>query len=94
MTQTSRVLRLLGLLQSRPTWTGPELADRLSFSGTPEEITAKIRTELVGTGVNHFIAAITDASLVKAFTGQDVEGVATVEEQLRLLAEEVVPNFA
>jgi len=29
MTQTSRVLRLLGLLQSRPTWTGPELADRL-----------------------------------------------------------------
>jgi 5,10-methylenetetrahydromethanopterin reductase len=43
--------------------------------------------------VNHFIAAITDASLVKAFTGQTVEGVATVDEQLRLLAEEVAPNF-
>ncbi len=32
MTQTSRVLRLLGLLQSRPTWTGPELADRLEVT--------------------------------------------------------------
>ncbi|MFL6081455.1 MAG: helix-turn-helix transcriptional regulator [Ornithinibacter sp.] len=32
MTQTSRVLRLLGLLQSRPTWTGPELADRLGVT--------------------------------------------------------------
>lgn len=32
MTQTSRVLRLLGLLQARPTWTGPELADRLGVT--------------------------------------------------------------
>ena len=32
MTQTSRVLRLIGLLQSRPTWTGPELADRLGVT--------------------------------------------------------------
>ena len=42
--------------------------------------------------VSHFIAAITDASLVKAFTGQTVDGVATVEE-LTLLAEEVIPHF-
>ena len=73
--------------------TSPELADKLSFSGTPEEVTSKIKAELEGTGVNHFIAAITDASLVKAFTGQTVEGVATVDEQLRLLADEVMPNF-
>jgi predicted DNA-binding transcriptional regulator YafY len=32
MTQTSRVLRLIGLLQSRPTWTGPELAERLDVT--------------------------------------------------------------
>src|SRR3954469_14744727 len=32
MTQTSRVLRLLGLLQSRATWTGPELAERLDVT--------------------------------------------------------------
>ena len=32
MTQTARVLRLIGLLQSRPTWTGPELAERLGVT--------------------------------------------------------------
>ena len=73
--------------------TSPELAEKLSIAGTPDEVTEKIRKEIEGTGVNHVIAAITDASLVKAFTGQTVEGVADVEEQLRLLAHEVVPNF-
>jgi predicted DNA-binding transcriptional regulator YafY len=29
---TARVLRLLGLLQSRPVWSGPELADRLGVT--------------------------------------------------------------
>jgi 5,10-methylenetetrahydromethanopterin reductase len=44
--------------------------------------------------VNHLIAAITDASLVKAFTGRELPGVASVEEQLRLLHDEVMPAFA
>ncbi len=73
--------------------TSPELAERLSIAGTPEEVTAKIKSEIEGTGVNHLIAAVTDASLVKAFTGQTVEGVAAVEEQLQLLADEVMPHF-
>jgi 5,10-methylenetetrahydromethanopterin reductase len=73
--------------------TSPELAEKLSVAGTPEEVTAKIKAEIEGTGVNHFIAAITDASLVKAFTGQALDGVATVDEQLRLLAEEVMPKI-
>lgn len=73
--------------------TSPELADKLSFSGTPEEVTAKIKG-IEPAGVNHIVAAITDASLVKAFTGRDLPGVATVEEQLRLLHDEVMPAFA
>ncbi|MBM7805236.1 5,10-methylenetetrahydromethanopterin reductase [Geodermatophilus bullaregiensis] len=73
--------------------TSPELADKLSFSGTPEEVTAKIK-EIEPAGVNHLIAAITDASMVKAFTGRELAGVATVEEQLRLLHDEVMPAFA
>ena len=32
MRTTERVLRLLGLLQQRPVWTGPELADRLGVT--------------------------------------------------------------
>jgi 5,10-methylenetetrahydromethanopterin reductase len=73
--------------------TTPEIADKLSFSGSPEEVTAKIK-EIEPAGVNHVIAAITDASLVKAFTGRELPGVATVEEQLQLLHDEVMPAFA
>jgi 5,10-methylenetetrahydromethanopterin reductase len=73
--------------------TTPELAERLSFSGTPDEVTAKIK-EIEPTGVNHIIAAITDASLVKAFTGRELAGVATVEEQLQLIHDEVMPAFS
>src|SRR5829696_3744548 len=61
--------------------TTPEIAEKLSFAGTPEEVTAKIK-EIEPAGVNHLIAAITDASLVKAFTGRELPGVATVDEQL------------
>jgi 5,10-methylenetetrahydromethanopterin reductase len=73
--------------------TSLDLAERMSFSGTPDEIVAKIRSEIQGTGVNHMICAVTDASLVKAFTGQQVDGVASVEEQLRLIHDEVMPAF-
>jgi 5,10-methylenetetrahydromethanopterin reductase len=73
--------------------TSPELAEKLSFAGTPEEVVAKVK-EIEPAGVNHLIAAITDASIVKTFTGLDVPGVATVQEQLRLLHDEVMPAFA
>ncbi len=33
MTTSARLLALLGLLQSRPSWTGPELAARLAVTG-------------------------------------------------------------
>ena len=72
--------------------TSPELADKLSFAGTPEEVTAKLK-EIEPTGVNHLVAAITDASIVKTFTGREIPGVAGVEEQLRLLHDEVMPAF-
>ncbi len=73
--------------------TTPEIAEKLSFAGTPEEVTAKIK-EIEPAGVNHLIAAITDASLVKAFTGRELPGVATVEEQLQLIHDEVMPAFS
>src|SRR5919107_1714478 len=72
--------------------TTPEITEKLSFAGTPEEVTAKIK-EIEPTGVNHLIAAITDASIVKAFTGRELPGVATVEEQLQLIHDEVMPAF-
>ncbi len=74
--------------------TSPELADRMSVAGTPEECVAKLRSEMVDAGINHLILAITDAALVKSFMGRDLEGVATVPEQLKMIHDEVMPAFA
>ena len=40
------------------------------------------------------ICAITDATLVKTFMGRDIPGIPTVDEQLRLIADKVMPEFA
>jgi 5,10-methylenetetrahydromethanopterin reductase len=71
----------------------PELAEKLSIAGTPEEVVEKIKRDIEPTGVNHMILAITDAPLVKAFTGRDID-VPDVREQLRLVHDEVMPSFA
>ena len=72
--------------------TTPQIGDTLSISGTPEECVAKLK-EIEAAGVNHMILAITDASLVKTFMGRDIEGVADVDTQLRLIADKIMPEF-
>ncbi|MEU3250780.1 LLM class flavin-dependent oxidoreductase [Streptomyces sp. NPDC006997] len=74
--------------------TTPEVAERLSVAGTPEECRDKIRREIEPTGVNHVICALTDRALVRAFTGRDLPGVADVDTQLRLVGEHLMPAFA
>jgi 5,10-methylenetetrahydromethanopterin reductase len=73
--------------------TTPEIREKLSIAGTPEEVIPKLQ-EIADVGVNHMILGITDAGLVKAFTGQDVDGVADVNTQLRLIHDRIMPAFA
>jgi len=74
--------------------TSPEIAERLSVAGTPDECVRKLRSEIADAGVNHLILAITDAALVKALMGRDLDNVATVNDQLQLIHDEVMPAFA
>jgi len=73
--------------------TTPELGERLSIAGTPEECIAKIKREIEPSGVNHMILAITDATLVKQFMGRDIPHVADVDTQLRLIHDQIMPAF-
>lgn len=73
--------------------TSPELAERLSIAGTPEECVEKIQREISPTGINHMILAVTDAALVKALMGRELEGVADVDTQLRLVHDRIMPAF-
>jgi alkanesulfonate monooxygenase SsuD/methylene tetrahydromethanopterin reductase-like flavin-dependent oxidoreductase (luciferase family) len=72
--------------------TSPEVAEKLSIAGTPEECVARIRQDIAPTGVNHMILAITDPALVKTFTGKDVD-VPDVKGQLQLVHDSVMPAF-
>src|SRR5688572_26860501 len=74
--------------------TTPDLAERLSVAGTPEECVEKMQSQIAAAGLNHFILAITDASLVKALMGREVAGVPDVDTQLQLIHDRVMPAFA
>jgi 5,10-methylenetetrahydromethanopterin reductase len=71
----------------------PEHAEKLSLAGTPEEVVEKIKTDMQPTGVNHMVLALSDASLVKLFSGEDVPNVPDINGQLKLVAERVMPAF-
>nr|EIF93602.1 methylenetetrahydromethanopterin reductase [Streptomyces tsukubensis NRRL18488] len=74
--------------------TTPEVTERLSVSGTPEECVEKIRDEIAVAGVNHLICGVTDRTLVKAFTERDLPQVPGAQEQLRLIHDRIMPAFA
>jgi 5,10-methylenetetrahydromethanopterin reductase len=71
----------------------PELAEKLSVAGTPEECVEKIKTDIEPAGVNHMILALSDAYLVEFFSGKRVANVPDINSQLKLVAERVVPSF-
>ena len=71
----------------------PHYAEKLSLAGTPEEVVAKIKTDLEPAGVNHMIFSLADPALVKLFSGEDVPNVPDISGQLKLIAERVMPAF-
>jgi 5,10-methylenetetrahydromethanopterin reductase len=73
---------------------GPELAEKLSVAGTPEECAQRIRSDILPAGINHIVLALADAPLVELFSGQSVSGVPPITDQLRLAAERMIPALA
>ena len=72
----------------------PEMADKLSVAGTPEECAEQIQRDIVPAGINHIILALADSHLVEFFSGQSIEGVPSIPDQLRLVAERIFPAVA
>ena len=74
--------------------TTPELGEKLSCAGTPEEIVEKIERDVVPSGFNHVIFALTDPYLVETWSGRKIENVPDLKGQLRLIHDRVMPAFA
>lgn len=71
--------------------TTPDLGEKFSVAGTPEEVVERLQRDIISTGVNHVIGAVVDPYLVKAFTGIDIPNAIDTHAQLRLMRDRVLP---
>jgi 5,10-methylenetetrahydromethanopterin reductase len=71
--------------------TTPELGEKFSVAGTPDEVVERLRRDIVSTGINHIIGAVVDPYLVKAFTSIDIPNAIDTHAQLRLIRDRVMP---
>jgi 5,10-methylenetetrahydromethanopterin reductase len=75
--------------------TTPDLVERLSFSGTPEDVVAQIGENVEPTGMNHTILALCDPYLAEVWSGVGGHaGVPDLKGQLRLIHDRVMPALA
>ena len=74
--------------------TSMELTEKLSLSGSPDEWIQRIQEDVVPTGFNHVICAPIDPYLVEAWSGRKVANVPDQKGQLRLIHDQVMPEFA
>jgi 5,10-methylenetetrahydromethanopterin reductase len=69
----------------------PELADRFCIAGTPEEVAGRIRADVLPSGINHVVLALTDRGLPLEWAGIDLPGLPSLADQIRLIGQRVVP---
>ena len=74
--------------------TPDEIADRFCIAGTPEEVAERIRCDVVGAGFGHVALALADAEIPRAWAGVEIPGLPTLSEQVRLVADRVLPLLA
>jgi 5,10-methylenetetrahydromethanopterin reductase len=71
--------------------TSDEVADRFCIAGTPEEVAERIRRDVIGAGFGHVALALADAEIPRAWAGVEFQGVPSMSEQVRLVADRVLP---
>jgi alkanesulfonate monooxygenase SsuD/methylene tetrahydromethanopterin reductase-like flavin-dependent oxidoreductase (luciferase family) len=71
--------------------TPPELADRFCIAGTPEEVAARVREDVLPSGIEHVVLALTDRSLPHDWAGIDLPDLPDLADQIRLIGQRVLP---
>lgn len=71
--------------------TPDDLADRFCIAGTPEQIAGRINDQVLPSGIDHVVLALTDRASVQSWAGIDVPGLPSIEDQVRLIGERIVP---
>jgi 5,10-methylenetetrahydromethanopterin reductase len=74
--------------------TPDEIADRIMVAGTPEDWVAWLKETYAPAGLNHALVSFTDPFTLNAWAGTEVEGLPDLNEQVRIMGEEVLPEVS
>jgi 5,10-methylenetetrahydromethanopterin reductase len=73
--------------------TPDEVADRIMVAGTPEDWVRWLSDIYAPAGLNHALVSFTDPFTLKAWAGIEVEGLPDLQEQVRMVGEQVIPEI-
>ena len=74
--------------------TQPAVGDALSVAGTAQDWIDKIERDFRPAGFRHLLVTFADPFLVESWAGVTIEGLPSLEDQLRLFHAAVMPAFA
>ena len=74
--------------------TPDELADRFCIAGTPEDIVDRIRSDVLPSGIDHVVLALTDRGLARDWAGLDLPDLPPLEDQVRLIGTRILPELS
>jgi 5,10-methylenetetrahydromethanopterin reductase len=74
--------------------TPAAVGDALSIAGTADDWIDKIQRDLIPAGFGHLLVTFADPFLVRSRAGTTIEGLPSLEEQLTLFHEQVIPAIA
>jgi 5,10-methylenetetrahydromethanopterin reductase len=70
--------------------TPPGVGDALSVAGTPADWIDKIERDLLPSGFNHLLVTFADPFLIESWAGLTIEGLPSLEDQIRLFQSSVM----
>jgi 5,10-methylenetetrahydromethanopterin reductase len=71
--------------------TPPAVGDALSVAGTPQDWIDKIERDLLPSGFNHLLVTFADPFLVESWAGLTIDGLPSLDDQIRLFQNSVMP---
>jgi 5,10-methylenetetrahydromethanopterin reductase len=73
--------------------TPSAVGDALSIAGTPQDWIDKIEHDLLPSGFNHLLVTFADPFLVESWSGLAIDGLPSLDEQIRLFHSSVMTVF-
>jgi 5,10-methylenetetrahydromethanopterin reductase len=73
--------------------TPDSIADRIVVAGTPDDWAGWLRETYMAAGLDHVLVSFTDPFTLRSWVGTEIEGLPSLEDQVRLFGERVLPQL-